>query len=87
MGKPPLCGTCGGELDGHNHDPNEPGPQCPECHYHFWHFARTCTYCGCSWGSLHCPHDGHQNPCPGCGRRQDVVRETDEAPCECEFDC
>lgn len=33
-----------------------------------WHYARTCPGCGTEWGALHCPHDGAQNPCPGCGR-------------------
>lgn len=32
-----------------------------------WHFARTCGACGFKWGSLHCEHDGVQNPCPECG--------------------
>jgi hypothetical protein len=32
-----------------------------------WHFRRTCTNCGGSWFGLHCPYDGHQNPCPHCG--------------------
>ena len=33
------------------------------------HFARTCVGCGKKWWGLHCPHDGIQNPCPGCGTR------------------
>lgn len=31
------------------------------------HFTRTCAACGFQWEALHCPHDGVQNPCPGCG--------------------
>lgn len=45
-----------------------------ECEFNFpepdgeesWHFIRTCRLCGTTWGSLHCPHDGAQNPCPNC---------------------
>ncbi len=32
-----------------------------------FHFARACGACGFKWGSLHCEHDGVQNPCPECG--------------------
>lgn len=32
-----------------------------------WHYTRTCTHCGQTWGALHCMHDGAQNPCPHCG--------------------
>jgi hypothetical protein len=32
-----------------------------------WHYARACPECACQWGSLHCAHDGIQNPCPVCG--------------------
>lgn len=32
-----------------------------------WHYTRTCSICGHTWGALHCPHDGAQNPCPSCG--------------------
>lgn len=32
-----------------------------------WHYSRSCDLCGYSWGSLHCRHDGVQNPCPQCG--------------------
>jgi hypothetical protein len=32
-----------------------------------WHYTRTCTHCGTTWGALHCTHDGAQNPCPHCG--------------------
>lgn len=31
-----------------------------------WHYLRRCKNCGCIWYSLHCPHDGHQHPCPEC---------------------
>jgi hypothetical protein len=34
-----------------------------------WHYRRTCEHCGRVWEGLHCPHDGHQNPCPSCGIR------------------
>lgn len=30
-------------------------------------YRRVCNQCGEVWGGLHCPHDGVQNPCPGCG--------------------
>ena len=33
-----------------------------------WHYKRTCAFCGRVWWGLHCPHDGYQNPCAGCGR-------------------
>ncbi len=32
-----------------------------------WHYKRTCENCGRVWWSLHCRHDGVQNPCPSCG--------------------
>lgn len=38
-----------------------------------WHFKRICLFCGAVWWGLHCPHDGHQNPCPECGKRPVVV--------------
>lgn len=31
-----------------------------------WHYRRTCEVCENVWWSLHCPHDGVQNPCPSC---------------------
>jgi len=34
-----------------------------------WHYDRVCEFCGAKWRGLHCPHDGVQNPCPGCGKR------------------
>ena len=34
-----------------------------------WHFKRTCLHCGETWAALHCPCDGHQNPCPACDIR------------------
>ncbi len=49
------------------------------------HFLRTCAACGNQWDGLHCPHDGVQNPCPGCGVRPEVVAEP-AAGCECEAD-
>lgn len=36
-------------------------------------FLRTCEFCGHQWAGLHCPHDGHQNPCPECGQRPTTV--------------
>lgn len=32
-----------------------------------WHYRLVCEHCGYQWCGLHCPHDGIQNPCPGCG--------------------
>lgn len=43
----------------------EPDPSDPEDQG--LHFKRVCPSCGEVWFSLHCPHDGHQRPCPGCG--------------------
>lgn len=40
-----------------------------------WHYLLTCLHCGTKWYGLHCPHDGYQNPCPGCGVRPTPVRE------------
>lgn len=37
-----------------------------------WHYRRTCTSCGKQWWSLHCPHDGYQNPCPACKTRNRI---------------
>lgn len=34
-----------------------------------WHYLRVCLFCGGHWWGLHCPHDGHQNPCPHCDTR------------------
>lgn len=42
-----------------------------------WHFLRRCNACGGEWYGLHCPHDGHQNPCPHCGLRPTTVPEDD----------
>lgn len=39
------------------------------------HYKRTCQNCNEQWYSLHCPHDGYQNPCPHCGVRQVPVLE------------
>lgn len=43
-----------------------------------WHFHRICLHCGYTWAALHCPHDGYQNPCMGCGVRPSVVPEENE---------
>lgn len=42
-----------------------------------YHYKRYCK-CDHSWFSLHCPHDGRQNPCPNCGLVPEV--EKDEWP-------
>lgn len=53
----------------------------------FWHFKRTCEFCGYVWAGLHCPHDGYQNPCPKCKRRPTPVPEPEDVGvCSCEFD-
>lgn len=44
-----------------------------------WHFKRTCGACGGVWWSLHCIHDGIQNPCPECGWRSPSSRTPMEA--------
>lgn len=36
-------------------------------------YLRLCAGCGCTWGGLHCPHDGAQNPCPECGVRPEPI--------------
>ena len=51
-----------------------------------WHYKRTCEYCGHTWGGLHCPHDGYQNPCPVCGKRPIPIPEPINDICDCEFD-
>ena len=50
--------------------------------YPAWHFLRTCGHCGNQWCSLHCPCDGHQNPCSWCGMRNDPIPcpDWDSAP-------
>lgn len=48
-----------------------------------FHFARLCGQCGHQWESLHCPHDGHQRPCPTCG----AVAIALGGECDCEFGC
>ncbi len=53
-------------------DPEEPGETKT-------HYLRICAACGTKWEGLHCPHDGFQNPCPGCGRRPIVLREPQPA--------
>jgi hypothetical protein len=42
-----------------------PDPDDPDDDFHF---RRVCEFCGGVWWSLHCPHDGRQNPCPRCKR-------------------
>lgn len=41
-----------------------------------FHFKRTCEHCNHTWYSLHCRHDGIQNPCPNCGVKPNPVKET-----------
>lgn len=48
--------ACDCEFDTYDDDPEES-----------WHYRRVCAHCGEAWWGLHCPHDGRQNPCPGCG--------------------
>lgn len=42
-----------------------------------WHYLRRCQFCNHTWYGLHCPHDGHQNPCMGCDRVPEVVHPTE----------
>jgi hypothetical protein len=54
-------------------------PMSCECEfddYQAWQYKRICLFCGHEWYGLHCPHDGHQNPCPSCGKRPEVVPES-----------
>jgi hypothetical protein len=54
-------------------------PMSCECEfddYQAWQYKRICLFCGHEWYGLHCPHDGHQNPCPLCGKRPEVVPES-----------
>ena len=51
-----------------------------------WHYKRTCQYCGCVWGGLHCVHDGYQNPCPNCNQIPTVIPLDEDDVCDCEFD-
>lgn len=44
-----------------------------------WHYTRTCRMCGLTWGTLHCEHDGIQNPCPDCGWRSPGTKMTIES--------
>ena len=46
-------------------DPEDDGTQ----------YARICPVTGKPWWSLHCEHDGHQNPCPHCGGRHQADAE------------
>lgn len=34
-----------------------------------FHFLRKCGFCDNEWYSLHCRHDGFQNPCGKCGHK------------------
>ena len=61
-------GICECRFDNYD-DPNVEGES--------WHYRRTCEFCGNRWWGLHCPHDGHQNPCPLCDKRPTVVPESD----------
>jgi hypothetical protein len=56
-------------------DPYEDG----EADEESWHFKRTCAYCGTVWWGLHCPHDGAQNPCPGCKKRPMTAPDPEDA--------
>ena len=44
-----------------------------------YHYLRTCDVCGNEWFTLHCIHDGIQNPCPQCGWRSPSSRTPMEA--------
>jgi hypothetical protein len=44
-------------------------PDDPDANEESYHYLRTCGGCGRQWYSLHCPHDGYQNPCSECGWR------------------
>jgi hypothetical protein len=52
-----LIMACDCEFESDPEEPHEPA----------WHYRRTCSYCQHTWQGLHCPHDGHQRPCPQCG--------------------
>lgn len=54
-----LPEVCACEFDPYDLVPG----QAPEESYHY---RRECRHCGRVWWGLHCRHDGHQNPCPGC---------------------
>lgn len=54
-----LSLDCDCEFTPYDNDPDEDS----------WHYKRRCYHCGETWYSLHCPHDGFQNPCPACGGR------------------
>lgn len=59
-------------------DPYDP-PDPDDPHEESWHYQRTCEHCGEIWYGLHCPHDGYQRRCPGCGVRPTVIA-TEETP-------
>lgn len=57
-----------------------------------WHYRRTCASCWTSWYGLHCPHDGIQNPCPGCAVRPVPAHSADHSrvpaqPEQCSDPC
>jgi hypothetical protein len=62
MNEPPD--TCRCEFDPYDDGDTEPST----------HFKRTCLFCGGTWFGLHCPHDGHQRPCPNCGKKPIPVK-------------
>lgn len=43
--------------------------ECEPVDDEYYCYLRVCAWCGTEWESLHCPHDGAQGRCPGCGRR------------------
>lgn len=53
-----MCDCEFHEMDETETDPDDYPP---------WHYLRLCNHCGKEWLSLHCAHDGFQNPCPHCG--------------------
>lgn len=58
---------CCCEFDANPYDACEDTPETA------WHFHRTCPHCYHEWWSLHCRHDGHQNPCPNCHTRPEPL--------------
>lgn len=47
----------------------------------YFHHQLVCRFCGNTWWGLHCPHDGYQNPCPGCDKPPIPIKGN----CECEL--
>lgn len=67
--------------------PLEPRPG-PELDFPYL-YRRVCKHCGTEWGGCHCPHDGAQNPCPGCGVRptpEPEPTDTEDGLCDCKFE-